>query len=233
MILGSVGLGALISVMCVILILIGRHERAAICKQRAAIFDACLPGLDDYRITQDGVDFPLIEGNFRGHHLLLEPVVDAATFRKLPVLWLRVTLLEPLRIGAALSFLVRPQGTEFWSPSAELRHRLPIPADWPNHALLRSDRVDIADTVFTLGPQVKDFFSDPRGKEIAISPRGVRLVYQLDQARRSNYLVLRTALFDQASVTPALLTALAEHAVAIHLALGGARMPVRETADAC
>lgn len=233
MIFGSIGLGVLIAVMCAILILIGRRERATTCKQRAAIFDACLPGFDDYRITQDSVDFPVIEGNLRGRRLLLEPVVDAVTFRKLPVLWLRVTLLEPLRISAALSFLVRPQGTEFWSPSADLRHRLPIPTGWPEHALLRSDREDVANAVSSLGPHVEDFFSDLQAKEIAVSPRGVRLVYQLDQARRSNYLVLRTALFDQATVTPALLTALTERAVAIHQSLDGATMPVRETANAC
>lgn len=232
MIFGSIGLGVVTAIMGATLVLIGRRERATIRRLRAAIFDACLPGMDNYRITQDSVDFPVIEGDLRGRRLLLEPVVDAVTFRKLPVLWLRVTLLEPLRIGAALSLLVRPQGTEFWSPSAVLPHRLPTPPDWPEHALLRSDRPDVAHLVSALGPQIRDFFSDLNAKEIAVSPRGVRLVYRLDQARRSNYLVLRTALFDRAAVTPALLTALAERAFAVHQALDGAAMPVRETANA-
>lgn len=232
MIFGGIGLGVLIGVMGAILIRLGWRERATIRALRAAIFDACLPCFDDYRITQDSVDFPVLDGHLRGRRVLLEPVVDAVTVRKLPVLWLRVTLLEPLPMGAALSLLVRPQGTEFWSPSAKLRHRLPIPAGWPQHALLRSDQPDVAHLLSKLSPHVEAFFSDLHAKEIAVSPRGVRLVYQLDQARRSNYLVLRTALFDQGSLAPTLLSALAERTFAIHQALGGAGVCVLETAHA-
>ena len=60
----------------------------------------------------------------------------------------------------------------------------------------------------------------------------MRLVYQLDQARRSNYLVLRTALFDQGSLAPDLLTSLAERSFAIHAAIGARAVPATEKTNA-
>ncbi len=217
----NIGLAILVIVMFVVLVRTARRERAAVRALRAAIFKSCLPCFDDFRITQDGPAFPVLAGRMRGRQMLLEPIADALVMRKLPVLWLRLTLLEPLHIDATLSLLVRPQGTEFWSPSADLPHRLPLPAGWPEHALLRSDQEAIQPLLARLNPHVLEFFSDVHAKELAVSPRGVRLVYQLDQARRSNYLVLRTALFDQGSLAPDLLNTLADHASAIHQSLAG------------
>ena len=222
---GSLGLAVLVILMFIVLVRTGRRERAAVRALRAAIFDPCLPCFDDYRITQDGPAFPVLEGRMGGYRLLLEPIADALVMRKLPVLWLRLTLLEPLRGKATLSLLVRPQGTEFWSPSAQLAHRLPLPAGWPEHALLRSDRLALQPLLASLNPHVLEFFANARAKELAVSPRGVRLVYQLDQARRSNYLVLRTALFDHGTLAPDLLSALVERASGIHRALAGAPEP--------
>lgn len=221
----NIGLAILVIVMFVVLVRTARRERAAVRAMRAAIFDPCLPCFDDYRITQDGPAFPVLRGRMRGRQILLEPIADALVMRKLPVLWLRLTLLEPLRIDVTLSLLVRPQGTEFWSPSADLAHRLPLPPGWPVHALLRSDQPAAHSLLARLNPHVLEFFADVHAKELAISPRGVRLVYQLDQARRSNYLVLRTALFDQGTLAPELLGALAKHAGAVHEALADTREP--------
>lgn len=223
----NIGLAILIIVMLVVLVRTGRRERESVRALRAAIFEPCLPCFGDYRITQDGPAFPILQGRMRGRQLLLEPIADALVMRKLPVLWLRLTLLEPLRIDTTLSLLVRPQGTEFWSPSAELPHRLPLPAGWPEHALLRSDQPEVQSLLARLNPHVLEYFADMHAKELAISPRGVRLVYQLDQARRSNYLVLRTALFDHGFVAPELLSALVNHASAIHEALAGSCEPAR------
>jgi hypothetical protein len=41
-------------------------------------------------------------------------------------------------------------------------------------------------------------FDDPKLKELLISPRGLRLVYQLREADRAHSLVLRQASFDLA-----------------------------------
>lgn len=224
----TIGLAVLVLAMVGFLVRQSRRDSASIRALRAAIFDPCLACFDTYRITQDAADFPFLDGRIQGRRLLLEPVVDAVTVRKLPVLWLRLTLPEPLPINATLSLLVRPQGTEFWSPSASLAHRLDIPPGWPEHALLRSDNEDVRHLLPILGPFVQDLFPDLRAKELVVSPRGVRLVYQLDQARRSNYLVLRTALFDEASLAPDVLMALVERSFAIHAAIGAHTVPATE-----
>jgi hypothetical protein len=64
-------------------------------------------------------------------------------------------------------------------------------------------------------------FEDPRAKELVISPRGVRLVYQAAQAERAHYLVLRQARFENSKIDPALAGSLLDRAIAIAASLDG------------
>ena len=43
--------------------------------------------------------------------------------------------------------------------------------------------------------------SDPRVKEIAVTREGMRIIRQADEGRRGDYLLLRQAVFDNASVS--------------------------------
>ena len=52
-------------------------------------------------------------------------------------------------------------------------------------------------------------------KELVITPRGVRLVYQAAQAERAEYLVLRQAHFTNNKADPALVRTLLDRAIAI------------------
>ena len=45
-------------------------------------------------------------------------------------------------------------------------------------------------------------FSDHRIKELLITERGLRVVYQLSQAEKSRYLVFRMAEFEEMTVNP-------------------------------
>jgi hypothetical protein len=58
-------------------------------------------------------------------------------------------------------------------------------------------------------------FGDPRMKELVITPKGVRLVYQAAQAERADYLVLRQARFIQDRVDAALVSSLLDRVMAI------------------
>ena len=58
-------------------------------------------------------------------------------------------------------------------------------------------------------------FDDPRMKELVITPKGVRLVYQAGQGERADYLVLRQARFTQTKGDAALIRFLLNRAMAI------------------
>lgn len=192
-----------------------RRDRARVRAARAALFDRCLDLFDDRRLRQDAVDMPVLDGVYRGRAFRIVPIIDHINLRKVPSLWLLVTLRETVPYEGVLDFLVRPQNTEFYSPSADLPVMLPAQAGWPEHAALRTDRPDAAPPVDLVGRHI-DFFDDPYAKELLIAPGGVRLVYQANQARRSHYLVLRQAEFEDLSLDPERLRALMDRAIALH-----------------
>lgn len=192
-----------------------RRHRDAVRTARATMFDACTDLLDEARLEQDDIDFPRLEGHYRGHRVRVQPIADHVGFRKVPSLWLLVTVYGKLPVPAVVAYLARPQQVEFFSPTSRLAVTLPVPAEWPAHALLRSDNAAGADMLVALSPHMAWFRDDPRAKEIVLSPNGVRLVFQAQQARRTQYLVLRGVTFEKLAVCPAELAAVLDRALAI------------------
>jgi len=191
--------------MIVLLWVWHRHSRNSIRELRRAMFDDCIPLLDHHKLEQDDVNFPVLSGTYRGYQVRLEPIIDQVVFRKLPSLWLSVTVCRSLPVPGVLDFLVRPQNTEFYSPWAGLPIDMDIPETWPRHAVLRSD-TDRVFPIKRISPSVALFDEDPKMKEMLISPRGVRFVYQAAQSERSHYLVLRQPLFEDLRVEQTKLT---------------------------
>jgi hypothetical protein len=188
-----------------------RRERA----RRAALFEACLPLFQRYRVTREpGSPYPVLEGTYRGFAVRLEPVLDDMGVRKVPSLWLKATLLVANPDSGVLDLLVRPQGIETYSPAGELPVRLPMPPGWPQNAILCTDDAAAAPSLAALTSHVAAF-EDPRMKELLITPRGVRLVYQAAQADRSEYLVLRQARFAVSHLPPDLARRLLDLTIAI------------------
>ncbi len=146
---------------------------------------------------------------------MLEPVVDHVAFRKLPSLWLKVTLREPVRYAGTFDLLIRPRGAEFYSPFAELEYELPLPADWPRDAIVRGDDPAHMPPFEVIAPHVT-YFADQRMKELLVTPRGVRFVYQISQADRSHYVVLRQMEFAAQRVPATLVRRLLDAAVDLH-----------------
>jgi len=190
-------------------------------RSRAQLFAQCLPLLQSYRVTQNGGDFPLIEGRYQGYPVKLEPVLDAVAWRKVPSLWLKVTVLAPIPWTGVLDYLVRPQGVEFYSPGGELAHQLRVPEGWPQHATLSSDDPERMPPVSLVTPYI-GLFADQQMKELLITARGSRLVRQLWQAQRSEYLVLRQARFTAIHADPQLVRALLDAAISLCGALNQA-----------
>jgi hypothetical protein len=188
--------------------------------QRAALFSQCLDLFQSYRVTQNGCDFPTLEGKYRGLPVRLEPVLDTVAWRKIPSLWLKVTLLAPNPETGVLDLLVRPQGTEFYSPSAELAHQVRVPDGWPQHSILCTDDVARMPRMQLL-ERHKSLFDDPHMKELLITPKGTRVVRQLWQAERAEYLVLRQARFANVradvGLVESLLNAVIEISASLHV----------------
>jgi len=192
-----------------------RRSRAAVQRRRGILFEPAYELFQSYRVTQEGIGYPVLEGRYRGHAFHLDGVVDTLTFRKLPVLWLRVSLLDALPGAAALDILVRSQNTEFYSPGDSLPHALPPRPGWPADALVRTDDPGRLPDLAVVDRHMK-LFDRPLAKELLITAKGIRIVYLLDQARRAEYLVLRQAEFDHGLVDKELLRDLMDRTIALH-----------------
>lgn len=191
------------------------------------MFDACLPLFETYRVTQDAVYFPVLTGRYRGQEVRLEPVADHIVIRKIPSLWLRVSVMGEVPFRGALDFLVRPENVEFYSPYTKLEERVPVPPEWPQFARLRSDDSERMPPLELVSRHM-GFFDDPKAKELLITPRGVRLVYQVNQSIRAHYMVLRQTHFENLSLAPELVTSLLDRALALYVDLNSEEQPLEQ-----
>jgi hypothetical protein len=210
----------LVMAALVVLPVLYARDAARARRQRTGFFTESLPLFARYRVTVTGQAFPVLEGRYGNTDVRLELVLDDMAWRKLPSLWLKATIFKPNPARSVLDFLMRPQGGEFYSPSGDMVHRLLIPKSWPQNAILCADQRETASRLHLLEPHM-GLFEDPRAKELVLSPRGVRLVYQAAQAERAHYLVLRQARFETDKVDPVLVRSLLDRAIAIAAAADG------------
>jgi hypothetical protein len=190
---------ALVLVMFGLLWLWHRNTRIRTRQVRSEMFGDCLDAIEHPVLEQDDVNFPILTGQYKGYSVRLEPVFDQMTFRKLPSLWMSLTVYRSIPVDGTFDYLVRPQNTEFYSPWSRLPYDLDIPHGWPPHAVLRSD-VETPVPLELISPFIGVFQEDPKVKELLITKSGVRFVYQIDESQRSHYLVLRQPLFESLRV---------------------------------
>lgn len=181
---------------------LARRDHARARAWRSHLFDDCVGMLERARVRIDRTGWPVLEGDFEGLPVGLSLILDDAGYRKLPVLWLSVTLGARLAVEAAFDALAREQGTEFYSPANELSERLALPPEWPMHVSLRADRPAVAPAALAFAGA--RFFADAQAKEIVVSSRGVRMVRLVAEGRRAEYLVLRRSRFDLERLDPVL-----------------------------
>ncbi len=79
---------------------------------RASYFDAVKPLFHSGETRVQPTGFPRMTGRRDGLTFDLQAVPDTLTFRKLPALWVLITLPEPLPIDATLDLMARPSGNE-------------------------------------------------------------------------------------------------------------------------
>lgn len=188
---------------------------------RAAYMSEAMALIDNSVVTQTSIDYPTIEGLFAGRKIRIEPHLDIIALRKLPSLWMMVTAEMARPVEGTLSVMMRPRNLEYWSPFGELGIEVATPSGWPEHAHIRAGTAR-ATRLLDVVEHHADFLRDPRGKEILVTGRHVRLTWLAAEGDRARYLVTRQASFEGATLTRDNALALLQRAVMLAEAIQGA-----------
>jgi hypothetical protein len=179
------------------------REHRNVLKHRNGLLDSAVGLLTDARISIARDQFPVLMGRLPDQRQIkIELIADTLVFRRLPQLWLKVTLNERGEIRRpTIGALARPTGAEFYS----LVHDLPQwiePPEMNAPFLMRGDGRASGSQIERVAAMFKALFSDPAVKEAVIAPRGVRLIRQAAQGDRGAHLLLRQTRFSITEISP-------------------------------
>jgi len=190
----SVGFGLLLWLMY-------RRHHQQVLQDRSTLLSDSDKVLSVTQTQTDRAGFPQLLGEFGGHTVALRLEVDNLTPRKLPIMWLHLTLLRPARSTGSLDILVRPQPSDVFSPGWNWLKTVTPLKSWPQHARYSSQGT--VPPLQAIDNDVRTIFADQYAKELLITPESVRLTYLVRQADRGHYLLLRTADFDMQPIDSA------------------------------
>jgi len=159
-----------------------------------------------------------LTGQFQNHFFQIQTVIDILATRKLPSLWLMITLPEPQPVAAIFDLMMRPSGPTTFSNFDFLTSTVRTPPQFPTHAVIRTDnplKLVAAERVLPF----LDIFHGSQGKELLISPKGLRIVVQAAEADRSRYVVLREAEFGATVIDAELTTRCMQTLLELHASL--------------
>ena len=186
------------------------REHRLVRAARHCLLDLCIKTLDGAKISHRQDGFPRLVGWHRGRRAHVELIPDTMVPRRLPQLWVSVTVMDELIDVPSLAVLIRPAGYEFYSLTSRLTYSLDPPAALPPEILIRGSDARAELLLRQLTPQLAVSLAEPRVKEVAVTGKGLRIILQACEGRRGEHLLLRQAVFDDASVPAADLTKLLE-----------------------
>lgn len=209
-----------------------REHRDALAERRGLLDDAAKL-LQNSQITFGPDHFPILVGRIGdGRQAKIELIADTMITRRLPQLWLRVTLSEARAcMRPTIGALARPTGAEYYS----LVHDMPewlTPPDTDASLLMRGDGHATAWQIERVSALFRNLFADPKVKETVITPRGTRIIRQAAQGEAGAHKVLRQARFPLTSIPTELVSlAIAEaETLSALLVEGDSIAPVYEAA---
>lgn len=165
-----------------------------------ALFSDVVPLLDECEFEQVGPQqFPKLKGRYRDFSVQLQPVVDTLATRRLPALWLLVTLQDKLPTTARFDMMMRPAAATTFSNFDHLPYTLAHPTGFPEYAVVRTDDAQSVIPSHIIKPHLGLFFG-PRAKELLITENGLRIVWLLAEADRARYGVFRQAEFGDVKI---------------------------------
>jgi hypothetical protein len=207
----------LLVIMTVLLYRRYRKDARHRAQSRSRVFADCDGLLQHAALGHDQGGLPVLRGEYAGYRVSLGIVEDTVAWRKLPPMWLLVTIHANSDSTGSLDLIVRPSNNEFYSPAWRWDGNLHIPTGWPQHAILKYRRrpADLA----LLNQYVPKLFDDNRMKELLITPQLLRLTYMAKQADRGEYLIMRNAVYDDIPLERELIASLLEQAIMLRKAL--------------
>jgi len=196
-ILLGIGIAAALAISLVRQALEKKRAKAIAAQRLFAEVSPLLEGFD--MKPGDSVGSWKATGRYQGELFQYHAVTDTLSTRKLPSLWLLLTLPKPQPLTATIDVMMRPAAQSTFSQFDFLPHSLQPAADLPAEALVRSDQANAwfpAEAMTLANPVLRG----PGGKELLMSPRGLRIVVQVAEADRLRYGVFREARFDDAVI---------------------------------
>ena len=182
---------------------------AARARQRAGYLADCLPLFSNpiHAVTKTG--FARVSGTYRSQMFDIQVVPDSLSVRKLPCLWLLVTLPERLAQHGTFDVMLRATGLETFSRFSTLPDQIAAPAGFPDDCTIRTDAASAMPDPAIIGRFLTGLDA-ARLKELVVAPTGVRLVWLVEEADRGRYLLFRDAEMGVVPMSPVLLQPLME-----------------------
>jgi hypothetical protein len=191
--------------LCGLAALAMRDHRAAL-RDRAGLL-APIAGMFDQaeqRIGPDG--YPSVTGRLHDRRqITVELLADTLVTRRLPQLWLTVTLREPVeRARPSIGALARPTGAEFYAVTPDLPERLEHTPGFDGSVMVRGSADLTPEQRERASGALHCILADKRVKEAVVTPRGARIVRQACEGDRGAHLILRQVRFDLEAIGPEL-----------------------------
>lgn len=184
---------------------------------RAGYFSQSAALLIDKREQRQPTGFTRIAGRYQGLTFDLQAVPDTLTFRKLPALWVMVTLTDPQPLAGETHIMARASGLETFSTYAQMPLEVALPASFPPDCTLRCTDAEALPPPEVMAKLAR-IFADPKIKEAVLSPKGLRFVVLAEEADRTPYLIFRDAELGRTPLPAPRLQALLDSLVDLHAA---------------
>ena len=159
---------------------------------RAGYLDLCLPLFAQPLKGVAETGFARVSGHYRGQMFDVQVVPDSLSLRKLPCLWLLVTLVERLPVAGTFDVMLRATGSETFSKFGTLPDQIAVPDGFPEGSTLRTDATGGMPGAALVGRYMAGL-DQARLKEVVVAPTGVRVVWLVEEADRGRYLLFRDA----------------------------------------
>lgn len=198
---------------------VGVRDHRRLRSQRMPLLDDAARAVDDPVLSHGGDGFPKLSGLHTGSQIIAELIPDTMVVRRLPQLWLSVTLISPNKTLPAFGVLVRHSGNEFYALTPQFAERLEPARGFPNEVFVRGQGAGAQQLLDELREPLATLLADPHIKEVAITPKGLRIVRQAAEGRRGDHLLLRQANFDLSRVPPEDLTAIIDQLRGLEFAI--------------
>ena len=174
---------------------------------RAGYLELCLPLFERPVTGVADSGFARISGRYRGQLFDVQVVPDSLNLRKLPCLWLLVSLVEPLPVAGRFDVMLRATGTETFSKFGELPDQIAVPNGFPEGCTIRTDTPGLVPSAEIIGRYMAGLDA-ARLKEVVVAEAGVRVVWLAEEADRGRYLLFRDAEMGAVALPPAVLAPL-------------------------